>query len=207
MDVHLANGLPALHIVGLPETAAKESKDRARAALLNARFEFPMRCIRVSLAPADLSKESGRFYLPIALSILAAFGQIPTRGLESYEFVGELGLSGELRPIRGACPWRCRRRSQRTRSSCRVAMPMRPRSFRTVRFWPPIISCRSVRISRVVGPCPRISTRHLSIIGLTDWTWLTYVVSIAPHALYKSPRPAATICSWSDTRNGQNHAS
>jgi magnesium chelatase family protein len=134
VKVHLVNRPPALHIVGLPETAAKESKDRVHAALLNARFEFPMRCITVGLAPAELPKEGGRFYLPIALGILAASGQIPTRGLESYEFVGELGLNGELRPIRGACPWRCRRRSQRTRSSCRVAMPMRPRSFTTVSF-------------------------------------------------------------------------
>jgi magnesium chelatase family protein len=89
-------------IVGLPDTEVKESKDRVRAALQNARFEFPARRITVNLAPADLPKESGRFDLPIALGILAASGQIPADTLDDYEFAGELSLSGELRPIRGA---------------------------------------------------------------------------------------------------------
>lgn len=102
VEVHLANGLPSFTIVGLPETEVKESKDRVRAALQNARFEFPARRITVNLAPADLPKESGRFDLPIALGILAASGQMPTNNLDKYEFAGELSLSGELRPIRGA---------------------------------------------------------------------------------------------------------
>ena len=80
----------------------KESKDRVRAALQNARFDFPAQRITVNLAPADLPKESGRFDLPIALGILAASGQIPGDQLDQYEFAGELSLSGELRPIRGA---------------------------------------------------------------------------------------------------------
>ena len=102
VEVHLANGLPAFAIVGLPETEVKESKDRVRAALQNARFDFPAQKITVNLAPADLPKESGRFDLPIALGILAASGQIPADTLDQYEFAGELSLSGELRPIRGA---------------------------------------------------------------------------------------------------------
>lgn len=102
VEVHLANGLPGFAIVGLPETEVKESRDRVRAALQNARFEFPNRKITVNLAPADLPKESGRFDLPIALGILAASGQIPADALDAYEFAGELSLSGELRPIRGA---------------------------------------------------------------------------------------------------------
>jgi magnesium chelatase family protein len=102
VEVHLANGLPAFAIVGLPETEVKEARDRVRAALQNARFEFPNRRITVNLAPADLPKESGRFDLPIALGILAASGQIPAAALSDYEFAGELSLSGELRPIRGA---------------------------------------------------------------------------------------------------------
>ena len=102
VEVHLANGLPSLSIVGLPEAAVKESKDRVRAALLNARFEFPARRITVNLAPADLPKEGGRFDLPIALGILAASDQLPTAALERYEFLGELALTGELRPIGGA---------------------------------------------------------------------------------------------------------
>ena len=102
VEVHLANGLPSFTIVGLPETEVKESKDRVRAALQNARFDFPAKRITVNLAPADLPKESGRFDLPIALGILAASGQIPADALDQYEFAGELSLSGELRPVRGA---------------------------------------------------------------------------------------------------------
>lgn len=102
VEVHLGNGLPSFAIVGLPEAEVKEAKDRVRAALLNARFEFPARRITVNLAPADLPKESGRFDLPIALGILAASSQIPAAHLDSYEFAGELALTGELRPVRGA---------------------------------------------------------------------------------------------------------
>lgn len=102
VEVHLSNGLPNFTIVGLPETEVKESKDRVRAALLNCQFEFPVRRITVNLAPADLPKESGRFDLPIAIGILAATGQIPSDMLSAYEFAGELALTGELRPIRGA---------------------------------------------------------------------------------------------------------
>jgi magnesium chelatase family protein len=102
VEVHIANGLPNFTIVGLPETEVKESKDRVRSALQNCRFDFPARRITVNLAPADLPKESGRFDLPIALGILAATGQIPSDKLAEYEYAGELALTGELRPIRGA---------------------------------------------------------------------------------------------------------
>ena len=102
VEVHLANGLPSFTIVGLAEAEVKEAKDRVRAALQTARFEFPARRITVNLAPADLPKESGRFDLPIALGILAASGQIPAAALAEYEFAGELALTGELRPFRGA---------------------------------------------------------------------------------------------------------
>ena len=102
VEVHLANGLPSFTIVGLAETEVKESKDRVRAALQTAQFEFPARRITVNLAPADLPKESGRYDLPIALGILAASGQIPNTDLDNYEFAGELALTGELRPVRGA---------------------------------------------------------------------------------------------------------
>lgn len=102
VEVHLANGLPSFTIVGLADTEVKEARERVRAALQNARFEFPSKRITVNLAPADLPKESGRFDLPIALGILAASGQIPKDALKNHEFAGELSLSGELRPIRGA---------------------------------------------------------------------------------------------------------
>lgn len=104
VEVHLAGGLPSMSIVGLPEAAVKESKDRVRAALLNAQFDYPARRITVSLAPADLPKDGGRFDLPIALGILAASGQLPGNNLPEYEFIGELALGGGLHAIRGALP-------------------------------------------------------------------------------------------------------
>ena len=102
VEVHLANGLPAFNLVGLPETEVKESRERVRAALQNAQFGFPSRRITVNLAPADLPKESGRFDLPIAIGILVATGQLPGNRLHELEFAGELALTGQLRPIRGA---------------------------------------------------------------------------------------------------------
>jgi magnesium chelatase family protein len=102
VEVHVSGGLPGINIVGLPDAEVREARDRVRAALQNAQFEFPARRVTVNLAPADLRKESGRFDLPIALGILAATGQIPDRDLPRYEFVGELALTGELRAVRGA---------------------------------------------------------------------------------------------------------
>ncbi len=104
VEVHISNGLPALSIVGLPEAAVRESKDRVRAAILNSHFEFPMRRITVNLAPADLPKHGGRYDLPIALGILAASDQIKTDLLDLHEFHGELALSGQLRPVHGSLP-------------------------------------------------------------------------------------------------------
>lgn len=104
VEVHLSAGLPGLAIVGLPEAAVRESKDRVRSALINSGFEFPQRRITISLAPADLPKEGGRYDLPIALGILAANGQLPVQALERREFLGELALSGELRAVHGVLP-------------------------------------------------------------------------------------------------------
>jgi magnesium chelatase family protein len=104
VEVHLSNGLPAFSIVGLPEAAVRESKDRVRAAIINSNFEFPARKITVNLAPADLPKDGGRYDLPIALGILAASGQIDKTTLDKYEFHGELALSGLLREINGSLP-------------------------------------------------------------------------------------------------------
>ena len=104
VEVYLAGGLPQMSIVGLPEAAVREAKDRVRAAIQCAQFEFPARRITVNLAPADLPKEGGRFDLAIALGILAASGQIPLQALGDCEFLGELGLTGELRAVDGVLP-------------------------------------------------------------------------------------------------------
>src|SRR4051794_2201881 len=102
VEVHLGPGLPAFHIVGLPDAEVREARDRVRAALNHTRFEFPARRITVNLAPAELPKDSSRFDLPIALGILAASGQLALEAFEGLEFAGELSLTGELRPVRGA---------------------------------------------------------------------------------------------------------
>jgi len=104
VEVHISNGLPAFTMVGLPEAAVRESRDRVRSAIINSGFEFPSRRITVNLAPADLPKEGGRYDLAIAVGILAASQQIQTQSLQNYDFYGELALSGECRQIRGLLP-------------------------------------------------------------------------------------------------------
>lgn len=104
VETHLSSGLPAFNIVGLPETAVKESRERVRSALLNSGFDFPMRRITINLAPADLPKQGGRYDLAIAVGVLAASGQIPIEVLAHSEFVGELALTGEIRAVTGVLP-------------------------------------------------------------------------------------------------------
>jgi magnesium chelatase family protein len=103
-EVHLSGGLPSTSIVGLPETAVREARDRVRAAILNCQLDYPQRRVTVGLAPADLPKDGGRFDLPIAIGILAANGSLPCDVLAKFEFLGELALSGELRGVHGVLP-------------------------------------------------------------------------------------------------------
>lgn len=119
VEVHLSNGLPAFTVVGMPETAVRESKDRVRSALLNSHFSFPDQRITVNLAPADLPKGGGRFDLPIALGILCASAQLPAEALLQTECIGELALDGTLHPVRGAVAAVI----AATRHSRRVALP------------------------------------------------------------------------------------
>ena len=103
VEVHLANGLPSFTLVGLADVEVKEARERVRCAIQNSGLEFPNnKRITVNLAPADLPKDSGRFDLPMALGILAASGQLDPTRLAGHEFAGELSLSGDLRPVRGA---------------------------------------------------------------------------------------------------------
>jgi len=105
VEVHLSGGLPSMSIVGLPETAVKESRERVRSALITAGFDFPQRRITINLAPADLPKEGGRYDLAIAIGILQASGQLKSwQQSDSSEMLGELALSGAVRPVRGVLP-------------------------------------------------------------------------------------------------------
>jgi magnesium chelatase family protein len=111
VEVHLSGGLPGTSIVGLPEAAVREARDRVRVAIQNTQFEYPNRRVTVNLAPAELPKDGGRFDLAITLGILAAGGQVPREALQGCEFLGELALSGELRPVPGVLPALLRARS------------------------------------------------------------------------------------------------
>lgn len=104
VEVHVAGGLPAMNIVGLPEASVREARDRVRSAIQNSGFDYPASRVTINLAPADLPKEGGAFDLPIAVGILAASGQLNSQCLDDVEMLGELSLNGELRPIRGALP-------------------------------------------------------------------------------------------------------
>jgi magnesium chelatase family protein len=101
VETHLPGGLPGFTLVGLPETAVREARDRVKSAIQNCGFDFPQGKVVVNLAPADLAKEGARFDLAIAVSVLRATGQLPAQGRRPFEFLGELGLFGELRGIRG----------------------------------------------------------------------------------------------------------
>ena len=163
VEVHLANGLPSFTLVGLADVEVKEARERVRSALQNAGLEFPHnKRITVNLAPADLPKDSGRFDLPIALGILAASGQIDGARLAGYEFAGELSLSGELRPVRGALPraWRCTRSTSACNWCCPPAAPKKRRWCPTrrctgratcwtwcVSFCPPAAAISSARLA------------------------------------------------------------
>ena len=104
IEVFLSGGLPSFSIVGMAETAVRESKDRVRSALISSGFRWPQERITVSLAPADMRKSGGRFDLAIALGILAASRQLPVESFRGTEFYGELALDGELRPVPALLP-------------------------------------------------------------------------------------------------------
>lgn len=104
IEVHLSNGLPRTHIVGLAETAVRESKERVRSALMNSQFDYPRKVITINLGPADLPKQGCRYDLPVALGMLAAMGVFPAERLQKFEFMGELGLNGDIKPVPGILP-------------------------------------------------------------------------------------------------------
>src|SRR5699024_6563109 len=115
VEVHLSGGLPGTAIVGLPEAAVREARDRVRVAIQNTAFQYPRSRVTVNLAPAELPKNGGRFDLAIALGILAAGGQVPRERMDDCEFLGELALSGALRPVSGVLPAPLRARQRKRR--------------------------------------------------------------------------------------------
>jgi len=199
VEAHLANGLPNFTIVGLPEAEVKEAKDRVRAALQNARFEFPARRITVNLAPADLPKDSGRFDLPIALGILAASGQLPAAPLAGCEFAGELALTGELRPVRGALAMvlsaaRDHRAFVLPEPNAREAALVEEATVLPARTLLEVCAHIAGRepLVRCVE-CLKINVlRHLDLQEVKG--------SCTPSGRSRSPQRGATACSWSGRR-------
>ena len=120
VEVDLSMGMPSMAVVGLPEAAVRESKDRVRAALRNCGYEFPPRRITVNLAPADVKKEGSAYDLPIALGILAASGVLHEELLHDYAALGELSLDGRVKPVRGALPIAA---TARRRGLCGLLLP------------------------------------------------------------------------------------
>jgi magnesium chelatase family protein len=181
VEVHLSEGLPGLSIVGLPETAVKEAKDRVRSALLNANYQFPPGRITFNLAPADLPKEGGRFDLPMAVGMLVASGQVSARALPGLELVGELALGGELRPVRGVLP---------------TALAARAASRALV---VPAANAAEASLARGLTVLP---ARHL----LELCGHLTGTIPLSPYCGGGSPaQPVARAEDLSDVR-GQHHA-
>jgi len=155
VEVHLSGGLPGLFIVGLPEAAVKESKDRVRGAIQNSGFEFPARRITINLAPADLPKEGGRFDLPIALGLLAASGQIPRERLSQYELLANWRWVGIAAHSRGVCrrPWPVA--TPDATLLVPATTPGRPRWSAAPRCWARRTCWRSVGNWRPETPCNR----------------------------------------------------
>lgn len=173
VEAHLANGIPSFSIVGMPELAVKESKDRVRSALLTNHFDFPAKRITINLAPADLPKSGGRFDLPIALSILAASGQLPKQALSMHEFAGELALSGELRAVKSILPFALATHQQRRRLVI------------------PLANAREASLVRELEILPAQHLMEVYAHLVNQHALLPYVASDAPH-------PAPTYPNLSD---------
>ena len=164
VEVHLANGLPSFTLVGLADVEVKEARERVRSALQNSGLEFPHnKRITVNLAPADLPKDSGRLDLPIALGILAASGQIDASKLAGHEFAGELSLSGELRPVRGALAMSLALRQQHIHRLPRVQRPGPGRTRRGRRRRRPSLAAPSPHARSGPGAAPRQAV-HVRVV-------------------------------------------
>lgn len=197
VEVHLGNGLPALNIVGLPEAAVREAKDRVRAALTVSGFSFPQQRITINLAPADLPKHGGRFDLPMALGILLAQQALPAGCLDDFEVLGELSLSGEIRAVQGALPAAL----QATRHRRGLVLPAEnlaeARLCRTARLHPMHhLSALVAALHQGALPCEPAPPHRHPPLRVTSPTLPTCAASIRPNVRWKLPQPAGIRCDW-----------
>lgn len=184
VEVHLANGLPAFSLVGLPDTEVREARDRVRAAIQSSQFEFPQRRITVNLAPADLPKEGGRFDLAIAVGILVASGQVAMERIQTLEFCGELSLTGDLRPVRGVLAAALAAARAGRGLSCPRAMAPRRR----------LPGARACCRPQACSPCVRTSTATPRLIR---WA------NAAPRRRHRSVCPILQMFAASSRRGGR----
>lgn len=196
VEVHLANGLPGITLVGLPETAVRESRERVRSALVNAGFDFPLRRITLNLAPADLPKEGGRFDLPIALGILVASGQIPAAALAETECAGELALDGALRPVAGVLPLALATR----RAGRRLIVPRANADEAALAGGLEVLPADHLLevVAHLLGQAPIAPHRasRPAEAPLAGPTSPRCGASIRPGGPWRSPPAAATTCCW-----------
>jgi len=164
IETDISSGLPFITVVGLPDNAVKESRERIRAAIKNSGFEFPPQRITINLAPADTKKQGPCYDLAIALSVLAAQGQIPTNALDTYAFLGELSLDGRIQPVQGVLS---------------IAMAAANSPCRGL-----IVPFENAKEAALAG-CPVYAARHLSevVAFLTDPSSLNAVKINFEHLL------------------------
>jgi magnesium chelatase family protein len=194
VEVDVGPGLPTFSVVGLLETAVKESKDRVRAALANSGFEFPAGRVTVNLAPADLPKDGGRFDLAIAIGVLVASEQLPSAPFAGIELYGELSLGGELHGVRGVLPSAL----QAARLGHAIVVPatngQEATLARSARVFVAVICAMSVDSHAGRNPSPARSTCGRKQQRPRCWTSRTYAARRGHVAHLKSPRLANTAC-------------
>ena len=190
VEVNLSNGMPAFEIVGLPDAAVRESRERVRAAAKNSGYGFPTARLTVNLAPADLKKEGPAFDLPIALGTLCCMGVLDARSLADTCAFGELGLDGAVRPVRGALPMVI---SAIERGISRVMLPAdnlnEVRCIEGVQLYP--VDSLNAAVRHLTGLCP---TPRCCAAANRFRTSATSRASPAPSARWRSPRQAGTTC-------------
>ena len=176
VETDISNGIPSFDMVGLGDTAVKESKERVRSAIKNAGLEFPIKRITVNLAPADKKKEGSAFDLPIALGILVATEQISNREIESYAFLGELSLDGEIKPVKGILPMVI---SARQNGMENIVLPLENADEAAVVTGINVLPAKNIAdvVNHLNGVC-RLSTHHIDINALFE-SYIEYDVDFS----------------------------
>lgn len=193
VEVHVSQGLPSLTIVGLPEAAVRESKDRVRSAIINSGFQFPTKRLTINLAPADLPKDGSRLDLPIALGILVASGQLPEQSTEQIEFIGELALDGCLRPVSGtlAIAMACQKvRHQLILAEANAMEAAQLSDFQVYGAQHLKQVCQHLLQQQPLLP---VKGNYLKLLKIINWIWQILRGNCAHGVLWKLQQQAVTL--------------